>query len=224
MSVVSIQTALARKPWTTCTAITATPVHQVPPTIAVRPETVSKDSISWLWIQLSEIYGQLFITKFGAHDANGTWLAALNGLTPKALESGIARLRDLANEGQFCQYPPNSLEFKALCLAFYNDLQLPTVGKAFREVQNSAYGTRHHWSHEVVQFTASRLSSDFLKMEYEAEAYKVFKPVYEQVCHLIKQGHPIPPVLNKPVMLPSGPQNASVAHHHLSVMKQRLGA
>lgn len=154
---------------------------------------------------------------------NGTWFATLSDLTPKALESGLARLRGLSNEGRFSQYPPNCLEFKALCLAFYNDLRLPSPSVAFREVQNSAYGVRRVWSHDVVRLTASRLPVDFLKIDREEQAFRLFKPFYEQVCNLVRQGHPIPEALHEPHVRLNKPQDRSVARHHIDAMQQRVG-
>ena len=224
MAVVAIQTALSSKPWKTYTDITVTPSH--PDQLEQRQGFVSKESISWLWIQMSQIYGQIFISKFGARDENGVWLSVLRDLTPKALESGIARLKDLAGDGRFSQYPPNSMEFKELCLAFYSDLRLPSAHDAFLEVQSSVrnYDPRHAWSHQVVIFTASRLPVAFLEIDNEAEAKKVFKRVYDEVCHRFKQGHDLPPVLNKPEIFRKRSQpNQLIARKYLDAMKQRLG-
>ncbi|KTD39635.1 hypothetical protein Lmor_0001, partial [Legionella moravica] len=88
--------------------------------------------MSWLWMELTKIYGTLFLTKFGTHD-NGTWFDTLKGLTPKALESGMERLRNLSGNGKFAEYPPNCLQFKALCMAFYDDLKLPKASDAYWE-------------------------------------------------------------------------------------------
>ena len=176
---------------------------------------------------MSQIYGQIFIKKHGAHDMNDTWLSVLKSLTPKALESGIARLKDLAGDCRFTQYPPNSLEFKALCLAFYNNLRLPSAHDAFLEMQSNSRicSTRHRWSHEVVRFTVSRLPADFLKIDDDIKAKRAFKRVYEQVCHLVKQGHDLPPILNEPVIFRKRPQpNPLIARKYLDAMKQRLGA
>ena len=147
-------------------------------------------------------------------------------MTTKALESGVERLRDLSNGGKFAEYSPNSLEFKALCLSFYDDLGLPSPSIAFREIQNTAYGTRRIQSHKVVQFMASRLPSDFLEIDDEASAWALFKPAYDQVCNLIKQGHVIPDTRTQhvPMMQLNKENSRDVAHRHIAAMKQRLGA
>lgn len=137
----------------------------------------------------------------------------------------MERLRGLANDGKYAEYAPNSLQFKGLCLSFYDDLNLPAASFAFREIINSAYGARRIKQHPVIAFMASRLPSDFLTIESEARAWSLFKPAYEQVCDLIKQGHFLPQLSNAHISdmhLPRA-QNKSVALVHLSTMRQRLG-
>lgn len=134
-------------------------------------------------------------------------------------------LRGLANDGKYAEYAPNSLQFKGLCLSFYDELSLPSASLAFREILNSAYGARRIKQHPMIAFMASRLPSDFLTIESEARAWSLFKPAYEQVCNLIKQGHTLPRISNAHISqmhLPRA-QNKSVARGHLSIIRQRLG-
>lgn len=137
----------------------------------------------------------------------------------------MERLRGLANDGKYSEYAPNSLQFKGLCMSFYDDLGLPSASFAFREILNSAYGAGRIKQHPILAFMASRLPADFLKIEGEARAWSLFKPAYDQVCDLIKQGYSLPELSNAhicPMHLPRS-QDQSVAHSHLSAMKQRLG-
>ncbi len=110
------------------------------------------------------------------------WFDSLKALTPKALESGMERLKSLSAGQKFCEFPPNCLQFKSLCLAFYDDLRLPKASDAYQEIKMMAYRSNQHWSHEVVKFTASRLTAKFYAIEQEQEAYALFKKSYEQVC------------------------------------------
>jgi len=171
-------------------------------------------------MELTKIYGQLFLTKFGTHD-NGTWFDALEGLTPKALESGMDRLRDLSGNGKFTEYPPNCLQFKALCMAFYNDLNLPRASVAYREIQNSIYKTTFCWSHPLIESIAQRLPEAFFLIEQENVAYTVFKDIYEQVCNLVKQGHNIPNI-EAPHRVRST-RSPEVARAYLNQIKQHIG-
>ena len=170
------------------------------------------------------IYGQLFVTKHGVRDS-GIWFETLCDLTPKALESGMARLKGLSAGTKFCDWPPNPLQFKALCEAYYENLRLPSPSVAYLEIKNKAYLTRQNWSNNIVKFMASRLPSDFLDIDDSAHAYALFKEAYEQVCSLVKQGHVISETnhLHDPVMQLKKPQDISIAHRNLAAMKQRLG-
>lgn len=98
---------------------------------------LSKEHMAWLWIKMSQIYGQLFISKFGVKD-DGTWFETLKDLTPLALESGMERLRQLTESAKFATFPPICLEFRAVCLGFYDDLKLPKAIEAYREIKNRA--------------------------------------------------------------------------------------
>jgi len=161
----------------------------------------------------------LFISKHGVAD-EGAWLATLKDLTPKALISGVERLMALSQGDKFCDFPPNCLQFRALCLGFYSDLRLPSVTEAHREVLNRAYLGQAPWSHPAVEYTAHGLGSDFLDMPNPAEAFAKFKDAYEQVCDLVKQGHSLPaithPVMNKKSQTPQ------VARRHLAAMRNLL--
>ncbi|EHL29714.1 MULTISPECIES: hypothetical protein [Legionella] len=173
-----------------------------------------------LWMKLTAIYGQLFASKHGIED-NGTWFKVLNDLTPRALESGLERLMSLSHGKQFCEFPPNALQFRALCLGFYENLRLPSASDAYREIKARAYVTSQNWSHPAVRFTAKRMGLKFLNEKDDANTFSIFKKAYEQVCHLIKQGLEVPEI-SEPVML-SKTQNKHVASEHLGKMRQILG-
>src|SRR4051812_46957134 len=91
-----------------------------------RPCHLTRGHIAKLWIEMIGIYSQIFITKFGEVDS-GTWYEVLRDLTPKALDTGLEKIRILSAGWQFIDYPPNALQFRAICLSFYDDLGLPHV-------------------------------------------------------------------------------------------------
>ena len=177
--------------------------------------------MAWLWIQMSQIYGPIFINRFGAND-NGIWFEALKDLTPKALESGMERLGKLTNNGKFADFPPNCFQFRAVCLGFYEDLKLPKAGDAYREIKNRNYLRDCLWSHPVIKFIASKLPQNFLEIRDEKTAYALFERVYEEVCDLLKQGHEVPEVKEN-LMLMKEP-NRKLAQSYLAQMKQILRA
>jgi hypothetical protein len=186
-----------------------------------RPTLLSKANIANLWLTLAELYKNVFLSKYGIEDT-GEWFECLKDLTALALHNGIEKLRYLEAGHEFAKYPPNCMEFRALCLGFYSELRLPSVIDAYRETRSRSYYTSPRWSHPVVKYTAEQLSTQFLAIDDEAEAYKLFKKAYTQVCQLVKQGHEIPHI-NKPVMLPK-PASKHIAQTHLQKLRQHLGA
>ena len=127
------------------------------------PVNLIPADVSQLWLKLTALYGQLFISKHGVAD-DGVWFATLKDLTPKALVSGVERLMTLSPGDKFCDFPPNCLQFRALCLSFYSELGLPKVMDAYREIENRMYLTNVAWIHPAVEYTAAKLGSDFLNM------------------------------------------------------------
>lgn len=168
---------------------------------------------------MTAIYGQLFVNKYGVQDS-GIWLETLQDLTAKALESGVMRLKQLKGAKAFIDFPPNCLQFKALCLAFYEELHLPTAGEAFREIKNRYYSTSTYWSHKVVKYIAHNLPNDFLLIEQEQVAYALFEKLYKEICDLVRQGHAIPEV-TEPNFLTRQP-NYEMGKRYLKIMKQKL--
>ncbi|HAU0369082.1 TPA: hypothetical protein JBF73_07685 [Legionella pneumophila] len=171
-------------------------------------------------MKLTALYGTLFTKKHGVED-NGTWFQVLKDLTPMALHNGMNKLMTLEKGNQFCEFPPSSLQFRALCLGYYSDLKLPTPASAHREVLNRAYTKNTRWSHPVVQYTAFKLGHHFAAIENEGESFALFSDAYEQVCHLVRQGRPIPEMAQVPLM--KKPQSKEVAMNHLTQMRQALG-
>ena len=117
---------------------------------------------------MTAIYGALFVSKHGSQD-NGVWYEILQRLTPKALESGLLRLKQLKGAKAFIDFPPNCLQFKALCESFYEELNLPKASDAYQEIKSKIYITSNHWTHEVVRYIAHQLPEDFLFMNNEQE-------------------------------------------------------
>ncbi len=169
---------------------------------------------------MSQMYGPLFISRCGTQD-NGTWYETLKDLTPFALKSGVQRLRNLTNEAKYAAFPPNCLEFKALCLGVYEDLKLPKVGEAYQEIKNQEYFSNTQWSHPAIQYIGSKLPKDFLENRNEREAYQIFERIYEEVCSLVKQGRQIPEIKQSTRVVKI--QNKEVGRFYIQEMKKLLG-
>jgi hypothetical protein len=167
------------------------------------------------------LYGQLFLTQNGSKD-NGAWFDTLKELTPKALESGMERLRNLAGNGKFAEFPPKCLQFKALCMAFYDDLKLPKASDAYWEFKNSVRKETPRWSHPVIEFVAQKMPFDFFSIDHDGMAYRVFKEKYDQVCHLVQQGHELPKIDAPHRIKPA--RTIEVGEGYLNQIKHHIGA
>jgi hypothetical protein len=168
---------------------------------------------------MTAIYGPLFVSKHGMSD-NGIWLETLQDLTPKAMESGMLRLKQLKGAKAFIDFPPNCLQFRALCLAFYEELHLPTASEAYREIKGKYYSTGPYWSHKIVKYIAYHLPQDFLLIEQEQKAYALFETLYREIGDLVRQGHEIPEV-SEPKLL-KHQTNYDVGRHHMTIIKESL--
>lgn len=168
---------------------------------------------------MTAIYGPLFASKHGVQDS-GIWLETLQDLTPKALESGMMRLKQLKGAKAFIEFPPNCLQFRALCLSFYEELHLPKASEAFQEIRGRAYTSTNYWSHPVVKYIAHNLPDDFLLMDQEKNAYVLFEKLYQGICDLVRQGHDIPEVA-EPKFLMRQP-NYEMGKRYLKILKQKL--
>lgn len=177
-------------------------------------------NIASLWLSLIEIYSHLFINKYGTSDS-GAWFESLKDLTPLALENGLETLRSGRAGNQFATFPPNCLEFRGLCLAYYEGLRLPSTADAYRDYRQYARSGKWNNAHDAVKLTAKKLGARFLTIERDMDAYPRFKKMYAQVCHLARLGIELPQV-ETPVLL-GKPTNSEAARMHLSHLKQHLG-
>lgn len=146
-----------------------------------------------LFDALGALFGNKFTSQWGEYDATHAWAGELGNLPAQALHRGIARLRqqvqDAARQNDEA-WPPTPVAFAALCQPRPEDMGLPAVPDAWREVCNHAHHpAQHRWSHEAVRLAgaavgwwelthgggesrASRLESRF-RREYAALVNRV---------------------------------------------------
>ena len=177
---------------------------------------LSKANIASLWMSLTSLYSNLFLSKFGAEDT-GTWFECLKDLTPRAIDNGIETLRCGGANGKYAQFPPNPVEFRMLCLAYYANLHLPSEAIAYEEITGRA-----NRPCPAVKFTAKKLGADFFKMKDDRVARELFNKTYAKVCHLVRMGHELPDEL-EPLLL-NKPISRDVGKSHLKALIQHLGA
>lgn len=165
-------------------------------------------------------YSILFTNKYGVKD-NGTWFETLKDLTPMAINSGLEKLRSLEMGLKFAEFPPNPMQFRALCMSFYADLKLPTASEAYQEIYEYEQYGRQCFSHPVVHFAAYQLlGNDFYGLERDCERYPLFKKAYEEVCLMARKGHPLPEL--KAMPKPFKKTSTEVANRHIREMQRLL--
>lgn len=172
---------------------------------------LTKGHIARIWVELTRIYGSFFVSKFGETDS-GAWYDVLKDLTPKALDKGLEKIKTLQAGEQFIDFPPNAVQFRAICLSFYDSLGLPHVNQVFDELINVREGGLPLNLHPAIHYTASKLDEQFFKLAEQSVggAINYLKTIYEPVCHLLRQGYQLPKI-EKPLIRPARIKNKELA-------------
>lgn len=145
--------------------------------------------IAKLWLQLTDIYGALFVNRFGEKDS-GVWNQALSDLSEADIRHGLeAMIRD----ARFETWPPNCTQFRHLCLKDSVN-ELPSVHKAFNEARQNLNLSKPTWSHPAVKFTVKYVGVSVINSGRADVAFEAFKTGYQKVCERIRQGHQVPDV------------------------------
>lgn len=186
-----------------------------------RPTILSEAHLSALFTTLSGLYTNLFTAKYGIKD-NGTWFEVLKDLTPMAINKGLEKLRDLSVNLKFVDYPPNPLQFRALCMSWYEDLGLPKASAAYEEILQFEEQGGSTWSHSVVRYIAHKLvNNNFYGFTRDCDRYGRFLQVYDEVCLRVRKGFILPEInMQKDIRKKVTP---GVSTANLAQMKRLLG-
>lgn len=143
------------------------------------PQSASR--IEALCLKMAALYGSAWTSQYGddpRNDAARTWAAALAGLTPDHLATG---LRACVVEG--AEFPPSAPRFRAMCLGIPSfeavNLELVTLESTYR----SAF-SRLVWS--LIDGHAHRHARAEDAKRIRRDAYEIAR---ERVLH----GEPLPP-------------------------------
>ena len=69
------------------------------------------ETISTLWVTLTELYGSKFVSQYGEEPCT-SWIVGLHGLSPKHIKRGI---RNVVESGE--DWPPSLPKFRKMCFA-----------------------------------------------------------------------------------------------------------
>ena len=123
------------------------------------PPGLVEEDIDLVFDAMGSLFGAKFSSQWGSYDANGDWLAELAHLSRQHLELGIHSLRQQVREAARSgdeAWPPQPVAFAALCEPRPEDVGLPDVVMAWREVCDHAHEpAQHAWSHEAVRLAGA---------------------------------------------------------------------
>lgn len=148
---------------------------------------------------MAAIYGAKFSSAWGEFDENGSWLAELAGYTRAGVARGIKccrlAVRDAARAGDKA-WPPQPIEFAALCEPRPEDFGMPSVADAWREaVEHSHAPTLHRWSHEAARLAGEMAGWSNIQENRRLERGKtpaqMFAEHYDALANRAIAGEPL---------------------------------
>ena len=171
-----------------------------------------------LWKRMTEMYGHRWTSSLGEVPVDG-WAIAVEGFSPKQIRDGLIKM---VQDPQFKSWPPNALEFRALCLPTESDLGLPSMDEAF----NQAVGNRPGEKHPAVIYTLLKMDAFVLRRMPADAALKEFTPRWAETVRMVADGGEIP---DRQAALPDGvatktPENKIEGHQRLSGILADIGS
>lgn len=143
--------------------------------------TLTEEKIKNLWARMSSVYGYRWKSAYGPKD-DGTWLHALQGLTPEQLSRGVKRAIK-----KFQTWPPTLPEFRALCESA-EDLGIPSVSDAYRLAMLEIAKFQPQWSNAVVYAMACEFGVRRLSEIPQAQAWSEWQEVYARISQRVVSG------------------------------------
>lgn len=162
-------------------------------------QRVTAQDVDNVFDAMRSMFGNRFSSQWGQFDEGGVWLAELAHLPTRMIEIGLGRLRvqirDAARAGDTA-WPPQPLEFAAMCEPTPADLGMPSAAEAWAEANAAAHNPAgHRWSHPAVQMagqaigwfeihqTTARTTRERLEKRFERE--------YQALVNRVMAGEPL---------------------------------
>ena len=134
-----------------------------------------------LWKRMTEMYGHRWTSAMGAVPVDG-WVIAVEGFSPEQIRGGLTKM---VKDPQFKSWPPNALEFRALCLPSEADLGLPTADEAFAQAVGNRPGQQKH---PAVIHALRQIDSYALRLADEATARKIWAEAWSSTVGQVAGG------------------------------------
>ena len=136
-----------------------------------------------LFQRMTGLYGTRFTSAYGT-DPTPEWEMVASNCTPEMLKRGLDRCVE-----QFESWPPNPIEFRALCLPQAEDLGLPNEDQAFAQAVGNVKER-----HPSVLLTMRNMGSDLFTLRHsdEKKARKMFADEWARTINFVASGGELP--------------------------------
>ena len=136
-----------------------------------------------LFQRMVGLYGTRFTSAYGV-DPTPEWQMVASNCTPEMLKRGLDRCVE-----QFESWPPNPIEFRALCLPQAEDLGLPSEDQAFAQAVGNVKER-----HPSVLLTMRNMGSDLFTLRHsdEKKARKMFAEAWARTVNFVANGGELP--------------------------------
>lgn len=167
------------------------------------------------WKRLSGLYGYPFVSQYGT-EPTAEWELALGNLDVDQIRRGIERC---TTEPEFCKFPPNPMQFLALCLPSGEDLGLPSETEALAQAVGASTG-----KHPAVVYTLRQMGNQVFELRRadSTRAIRMFAPWWAKTVEHVSAGGELPEksieIENQPQKLP---KEAKIAR--LKQMREEIG-
>ena len=136
-----------------------------------------------LFQRMTGLYGNRFSSAYGT-DPTTEWEMVASNCTPEMLKRGLDRCVK-----EFESWPPNPIEFRALCLPQAEDLGLPGEDQAFAQAVGNVKER-----HPSVLLTMRNMGSDLFTLRHsdEKKARKMFADEWARTINFVANGGELP--------------------------------
>lgn len=133
-----------------------------------------------LWVVMTELYADTFVNRYGETPTEG-WTKTLAEVHPNLIGVGIEKLR---NDPRYTTWPPNPMEFKALCVPAPEDYGFPSVEEAYQQAANSI------WKFPIVYFAALGAGTKKVRELHPDKIFPKFKREYNNLLNVVYHNGP----------------------------------
>lgn len=134
-----------------------------------------------VWLAMGKVFGSRWVHKHGTSPSS-EWITALDTVGDIGLQTALRRIGELKPNAAGEIWPPEMIDFLAMCRPSPEELGLPDLDTAYRHACVS------NWSHPVVYEAAKRIGTFEIRSMPESKSRPLFERTYRAVCAEILAG------------------------------------